>query len=806
MLSVIDDVRSAARYLRRRPLFAVAVTATLAAAIAVASTSYGVARAVLWRALPYDDSQQLVFVWEETSQDGQPRASRVTGARYAAWRDTSGPFSSLALFGAAGFTVETAEGATSVRGVRVSANFFDTLGIRPMLGRSFAPNDERPGSERVVVLANGFWRERLGGRPEAVGETIRLGGQPYRVVGVMPSLTFPAWPVNPATVTLDADSRQVWVPITRTAALDQSAGAHVFGVVGRLSPGVTLEQARDRLLATSTPAAPDPHGARLELIRDQFVRDARTPLVALTAAALAVLLIACANVATLYVSAFEVRRGELAVRAAVGAGVPRLVRQLAVEALLLVAAGAAAGMFLTRAALAFVPDLLPASVPLLTVPAVDGHVTAFAGGLALLACLMFTAWPVGRLITTGPLPRGAIRQSRGPVYRVLVIAQVALTMGLVPAAVLLSRSLASVQREDPGFAIQRVLAVDIGLPASGASAERLVRIEQDLLAAIMQRPGVRAVAAAYDHPLEANWSENPTIVGDARSPDDQRHAELRIVSPGYFEAMQVRRVDGRTLTERDTLDTPGVAVVNEAFARDVGGRVLGRTLRTNTPRFVVGAAAPSEFTIVGIVGNERFRGLERPALPAFYLSTRQFPQGGFSLLVHTSTDPMRVVADLRSTIRSVDDRITFDRAMSLESVLGQQLVSRQVTTHVIAAFAIAALALAALGIYSVLTVFVGSRAHEIGVRLAIGASPSSVRRSVIGDTLRITSLGVLLGFVLTTLAGRLIRHLLVDVSPSDPATLGGVVLAVFTVAAGAALVPAARAARIDPVGMLRGER
>jgi hypothetical protein len=292
-----DELRWALRYARRHPAFAGAVILTLAGAIAAVTTAVGLANAVLWRALPFDAASRLVFVWEEVERDGQRHPSRVTGARHAAWRDTHNGLASIALFGATGFTLESGGGAASIRGVRVSTNYFDTLGIRPAVGRTFVAADEAPGDHRVVILSHMLWQERFGGRRDAVGETLRLSGQPYTIVGVMPPVTFPAWPVNPATVTLDADSRQLWVPIPRTPELDLSGHAHVFGVVARLAPGVTEREVVERLNRTSNAAAADPHRAHLTPLREQFVADARAPLMALAGATLAVLLIACANLA-----------------------------------------------------------------------------------------------------------------------------------------------------------------------------------------------------------------------------------------------------------------------------------------------------------------------------------------------------------------------------------------------------------------------------------------------------------------------------------------------------------------------------
>lgn len=780
------------------------VTVTLAASIAAATTAFGLARAVLWRTLPFDDAARLVFVWEESDRDGLPQPSRVTGARYAAWRDQRGAFTALAMFGAAGFTLDSPDGAVSVRGARVSANYFETLGIRPVLGRGFLRADQTLGSHRVVILSSPFWRQRYGGRRDIVGEIVRLNGEPYTIVGVMPPVTFPAWPVNPAAVTLDPESRQLWVPIPHTAELDQSGRAHVFGVVARLAPGVDPRAATDRLNLTADPSAPDPHRARLVPLREQFVADARTPLLVLAAATLAVLLIACANLAALYASAFESRRGELAIRSALGAGTERLVRQLALETLLLVVVGTCGGLAVAHMALSTLPGLLPPSLPFLTTPSVDTGVVLFAIVLASVAVVMIAGWPVARLLRTARMPRGTAAAPRRLVYRALVVGQVAVTVALAVAGGLLGQSLTTITRQHPGFVIDGVLTATIALPATSADAGQVTRAEQRALAALAALPGVQAAAAAYDHPLEANWSEAPELIGDSGTTGEPRQVELRIVSPGYFDALGVELLDGRALNEHDRIDGPGVAVVNEAFAREAGGRVIGRRLRSGTPRFMY-PAAPAQFEIVGVVNNERVGGLEQPAPPAYYLSTRQFPQTSLTILVRTTGDPLAMAPALRTALRAADPATTVDRPVPLRQILSDQLVARTVTTDLIGGFALTAVALAALGMYGLLAVLVSSRRRELGVRLAIGASPASVARLVIGDSLWNAGLGVVLGGVLSVITGRLIQGLLVDVSPHDPITLAVVVAALLSVAAVAALLPARRAARIDPVDALRAD-
>lgn len=808
MLDLItNDIRAALRQARRRPVLALAVTATLAVAIGAATTAIGLASAVLWRPLPFSDADRLVFVWEEVGAEADRQPARVTGARYAAWRDASGDaFSSLALFGATGFATDSPAGAVSVRGVRTSAAYFDTLGISAALGRTFTPDDELPGGERVVVLSHSFWRERFGGRADVLGEALMLSGQPFTVIGVMPPAVYPGWPVNPATVTIDPEARQFWVPIARTPQLDQSSRAHVFGVVARLAPGVTASQARAVLNRATDRSAPDAHGAHVAPLREQFVRDARTPLLALAGAALAILLIACANLASLFVTSFEARRVEFATRAALGASAGRLIRQVALEALLLSLVGGLFGLAAARLALGVLPALLPPAVPFLTVPGLDLTVSVFAIALAVVAGIIMTAWPIHRLVSVSPAPRGLPDKAKGGVYRLLVVSQISVTVALVAVAGLLSQSLQSVRGEDPGFDIRDVFVADVGLPTPVPLDPRRVAVaEQQLLEAVAQVPGVRGVATAYDHPLEANWSETPTILGDAAAPESRRQAELRIVSPGYFEALGVDILEGRALTADDDLDASGAVVVNEELARELGGRAVGRRLRTGTPQFLYGEDVPNEFVIVGVARNERFRGLEASAQPAFYLSTRQFPQTGVSILARTSGDPLRAAGAIRFAVRGVDRAITFNRATTMERVLAEQLVARRVTTSVIGGLAGAALALAALGLYGLLAVLVAGRTREIGVRLALGAPPHLVARGVVRESLQNTIVGVGVGVGLAVVAGRFVQSLLVGVSAGDPRTLGAVAAMLMGVSLLAALWPAMRAARVDPVEALRAE-
>jgi putative ABC transport system permease protein len=807
-MTLLDDIKWSARIARRRPLFTLTVAATLAVSIAAATTTYGLATAVLWRPLPFADEDRLVFVWESQEIDGQRRPARVTSGRAVEWRNGTRSLSSMAVFAAAGLTAEAPDGAVPLHGVRVSADYFDVLALRPLLGRTFLPEDERPGAPRVIVLSHALWQERYGADPRVVGSRVRLSGAAHTIVGVMPPVVTPGWPANPAIVTIDARSREFWIPIARTPQFDQQMRAHVYGVVARLAPGVTRDQAAAELTGLVSPDAADRHGAEVTPLRDQFVSDARLPLLAVVGAALAVLLIACANLAALQATAIEARRPELAVRAAIGAGRSRLLQQLGVESAMMAAAGGLGGVALARVALNEVPSRLPPSVPLLTLPSLDWRVVAFALAITALAGAALALWPIVRL-TRAPASRGVAAGGRRFVFRGLVVAQVAVTAALAVAAALLTQSLGTVRRGDPGFVIDNVLVTTVGLPAAVARDPSMITgIESRMLQAIGARPGVIGAALAYDHPLQANWIDSVTIIGDtaAGTSGAPGQAELRIVSPGYFAALGVELLDGRPFGPRDDLSAPGAVMVNEAFARTLApGLVLGRTLRSSAASFTWGDRAPRVYTIVGIVENERFRGLEQPVQPAVYVSTLQFPQQGTALLVRTAGDPLALAADVRTVVRAVEPGATMAAPQSLSGILRDQLVTRRATTDVFGGFAAAALVLAALGLYGLTAGVVSSRTREIGVRLALGATPGAVARHVVDDSLITAGAGVAVGLVLALGAGRLIQGLLVGVGSRDPVTLAVVAATLLIVAALAAVLPARRAASVDPATVLRGE-
>jgi putative ABC transport system permease protein len=799
------ELRGSWRYLTRHRISSLAVILTLAVGFTAALTTVAVARSVLWRPLPFPQADRLVFVWESPADDDAGAPTRVTAARYAEWRDHNTVFADIAAFGAAGLTIDTADGRRAIRGVRVTARYFSVLGVTPAIGRTFIDSDEASGAPPVIVLSHALWTTAFGARRDVIGTAARFGATTYTVIGVMPPIVSPGWPANPAVVSLDREQRQFWVPIARTPQFESSGRAHVLGVVARLAPGRSPADATQALRRTAPSGAPDPHSGVATPFREQFVRDARGPLMLLLAAACAVLLTTATNLAGLQAAAFERRRAEFSVRAALGAGLPRLLRQLLVESLVLSVLGAALALAATTVLLAWLPSRLPSSIPLLTATTVDAPTILIAVGLMLVMSVILCAWPAMRMATAAPAPRGVAGRAGTPIFRSLVIAQITVTVGLISAAALLGASLRNVYGQNAGFAIDHRLIVDLSLPAATNTPESVIAGLGEVTHAVAALPGVRGVAASYDHPLAANWSGVFGLIGDAPTAEGpNRDAELRIVSPSYFATAGADVIDGRAFTDDDVAARPGVALINAAMARSIGGTVIGRQLTTGAPSSW-GPPAPAEVTIIGIVEDERFRGLESASRPAVYLSTLQFPQTTLSLIVRTSGDPEALSAAARLAAGRALPSLTVGRVTTLERLLNEQLAARRATTGVVVAFALGTLALAALGLYGLMAVSVDNRRREFGVRVALGASPGSLATDVVMRALRWTTFGVAGGLASSLLTNRLLAGLLFGVQASDPLILALVaaVLAVVTVVA--TLTPALRAARVDPLEALRGE-
>jgi predicted permease len=801
-----QDMRGAWRQMKRRPGVTLAMMAILTLALTAAAVAFGVARGVLWRPLPFPEASRLVFVWERVEGDGTPGPARVTGRRFIDWRTRTSSFTSMSAFGAASLQVEGPDGINNVRGVRVSASFLDTLGVVPALGRGFTPVDQAPGAPRVVILSNAYWRQRMAGRTDVIGQALRVPGASYTIVGVMPDIWMPAWPVNPAAVTLDPESRQLWVPMAPDTALAESGRSHVMGVVGRLKDGRTLEMAEQELERSRRPDDLDRHGAMVRPFRAQVTGPARGPLVTLIGAAFCVWLVACLNLAALQLATFERRREEFATRFALGAAPRRLAAQLWIESAALVAAASLAALAATAGVFSALPARLSAHVPFVALPTVDVNVVVMVTGLACMTVALLTLWPMRRVQGLKGLEQQRALTVNPRVFRTLVVAQLAGTVALVVVSALLLRSFRVLQARDPGFDVRNVVAMDLGLPAARfAKPEPVTVFETALRDRLSAAPWADGAALAYDHPLEANWLDNVTIIGgpEGSAGDAAAQSQLRIVSPTYFRTLGVRVVEGRAFEDHEGLSSAGVVMVNEAFMRRTP-LTLGRRLRVSAPRFNWGAGVPEEFAIVGVVEDERFRGLEADVEPAVYVSTRQFPLSNFVLLVRASTARSDFGHALRALVRQVEPSVSLTAVTTMQDVQADQQLTRTLTTDLVGGFAGLSLLLASVGLHGLLTLIVTGRRREIGIRLALGASRGTVAGLVIRESVRPMLIGVLAGLLLAQLAGDSVRALLVDITASDPWSLAGVTIFMLIVGVAAAAVPARQATRVDPARTLRG--
>jgi putative ABC transport system permease protein len=806
--AVRQDGRAAVRRLMCRPVRSIALCLMLAAAFTATLVAFAVADAILWRDLPFRDPGRLVAVWEHTATASGGDASRITPSRFVDWADHASAFSSVAAFGAAGFQVEDGNSVTSVRGVRVSGHFFELLGVAPVAGRLLTRADQEAGAPPVVVLSHDYWRTRYAGRTSAVGETLRLSGRAYTVVGVLPDIWLPAWPVNPATIQLDREHRQLWVPLAPVSTLAQNRNSHLLGAIGRLADGVSVDAATEQLTAMAAPGNPDPHGGVVRSLRSQMVQQTRGPLLILLAAACCVLLVAALNLAAIDLASFESRLTEFRVRAALGASAGALSRQLFAESLPVVVASALLATGASHAALVLVASQLSNRLPLMTTPRLDSVALVVLAGLAVLVAVVMTAWPVLRARSFSRLrDRGEARVIgvRPGVFRALIVGQLSGAVALVLVSTVLVQSFMAIGARDPGFDPTDVHMMEISLPRDRyRSPEAIVatgRLLRERLAAL---PGARAATLSHDHPFEANWLDVVTVRGrvDGTDGDAGSQAQLRIVDPGYVEAMRAHLVDGYGFDSLLAPSDDGVVLVNEAFVQRERVSV-GQALTLSSPSGTWGNVVPSTFTIAGVVGDERFRGLEADSEPAVYVSTHQFPQTDLTLLVRFAPGTAPDAAAFRAAVRNVESRASLGVVKPLVDVEAAQRAPRTLMTALIGSFASGALVLAATGLYGMLSLMVAARQRDIGVRLALGASPRRIRRQVIADGFLPVVTGVVFGVGLALLTSTALSAFLVDVTLLAPATLTITIVMVAGIALAASIGPAFRASRTDPTVMLR---
>jgi predicted permease len=808
----LQDIRFSGRLFSRNRATTAAAVLALAVGIGASTAVFSVVHGVLLRPLPYVEEERIVAI---TQVGARGQSMRFSDPNFEDVRDQNRSLQSIAEYAV---RVESVVGGTEpVRAAvaAVSRSFFEVFRVRPVAGHLFDAQEALPGAAPTALVSHAYWRRSLGAAADLSALRLRIEGRLHAVIGVLPpGFSFPA----------DAE---VWIPRALYPRYD-SRTAHNWEVVGRLRDGLGVREARADLSGLARRLAAQ-YGddtwmvdASVRPLREALTGDARPALLLLLGAVFFLLLVACANVANLLLAQAAARQRELSIRIAVGAGRGRLVRQLLTEALLLSLAGGAVGVLLARWAVNGLLALEPGKLPRVREVAVDLPVIAFA----FAACLV-TASAIGlvtALRATGaaaPLVLRGARGSSGPASRrtlaSLVLSQVAATVVLLVGASLLGRSLLRLLSTDPGFRVGSVVAMDVALPAAEGEEgwARRVWLHDEVIARLQELPGVREVGAINLVPLAGDGANGTFAVTDHeaarleelealfKNPSATGEAHFRIASEGYFRAFRIPLVRGRLFDASDSPDRPHAAVVSESLARQrwpsedpIGKRVQFGNMDGDLRLF----------TIVGIVGDVRDAGLDRPPRPTFYANARQRPRAASALtfVVHTEGPPATLVAAARGIVRGIDPDLP-PRFRTVEELRSSSVADRRFALWLLGAFAASALALAALGIYGVASYSVARRAQEVGIRMALGAQPREVVALVVGEGARPVVAGAAIGIGAAFALTRLMTSLLYGVDPGDPLTLVGVAALLAIVALAATLVPARRATRVDPVGALRAE-
>jgi putative ABC transport system permease protein len=805
----LAELRHAGRALLRQPVFTLHVLLTLAVGIGATTAVFSVLNAVVLEPLPYPDSARLVVLWERHPEKGLVR-ERVAPGKFLDWRRENQVFAGVA---AAWHTPAnlTAQGAPErVNLARVTASWFPTLGIAPRAGRALLADDARPESVRVAVVSTRLWQRRFGSDPKALGHTITLDGELFTIVGIMPPT--PAYP----------EEVDVWVPLVLGV---WNRVSHSLLVIARLNPGIDVPRAQadmDRIGRQLQQVNPETdRGWRVGVValQDDLVGGVRRWFLLLAGSVALVLLVGCANVANLFAARGIDRQREIAIRAALGAGRGQLAFHVLAESLVLSAVGGVLGVLGAALAVRLFAGLIPATVPRVEEVGVDARVLAFSAGLSLVVAALAGFAPA--LQATGrDLAMSQVEGSRGgmPGRRVrrfqrgLVVSEVAMAFVLLVGAGLVIQSLIGLQHVDPGFRTGRVLTARVSLPLSldryRKEASRSA-FWQLLLVRVDGLPGVEAAGLTSSLPF--GGTEVPfRFRVEGRPADtfaDLLEAEYRAVSPSYFRVMGIALRDGRAFSDRDGHDGAGVAIVNDTMAHRLSGWRLGDTSGRGVLGQRISVQGPDGpwWPIVGVVADVRHVGLDTAARPEIYVPFVQEGWPEMTVVVRTAGEPLALAEPLRRLVQQLDPEEPVHHVSALADLVDRSLSTRRFSTTLLTVFAAAALLLSMIGIHGVLSYLVSRRRHEIGVRMAIGATRRDVVGLVLAEGLRLTLAGEIVGLVLALVLARALASVLFGVGSRDPLTLAALFITLALTALVAMLVPARRAAGVDPLMVLRHE-
>ncbi len=811
MSTLFQDLRYGLRMLAKNPAFTAIAVVTLALGTGANTAIFSVINAALLRPLPYQSPDRLVHLWEtKPTQDfSQYEASYPD---YLEWKEGSHSFEGMAGYQGYGQSVTRTGGnqPEQLFGAGVTSNFFSVLGVRPALGRPFVAGEDQPGAAKVVLLSYGFWQRRFGGNPNAIGSTLILNGDVYTVVGVLaPSFQF-----------APAGEADLWLPLQPTPNQLTKRFFHWLNVIARLRPGVTREQAAAEMQAMARRIAqedPQYHadtGIRVDKLRDKIVGQVRPLLLVLFGAVSFLLLIACANVANLLITRSAVRRKEIAIRVALGAGRGRLVRQILTEGMLLALLGGGLGVVFAvwgiGLLMAAIPDSIINFMPYLHGLGLDGRILAFTVGATLLTGILFSLAPAlqawksdvhDAIKERGWASRGVLRQG---LRNFLVVSEVALALVLLVGAALMVTSTVRLVNADPGFNRRGLLTMLVSLPGSRYSNDsELTRFHQQLLDRVTTLPGVKGVGTVSVLPLAGGgWTGTVHVEGrGGQGGGEDPEVNVRSVSDTYFRTMGIPLLQGRLFTDHDNGSSAKVVIVNRAL--------VGRVIPDMNPvgQRISFPFAPGPWEIVGVVRDENVTSLDAQFSPAVYFPYLQSPDQYMNLVVRSEADPASLAAAIRGQVQELDREIPVYRVMTMEQIISNSPSTflRRYPALLIGAFAGIALLLAIVGIYGVISYSVAQRTHEIGVRMALGAQRIDVLRLVVREGLVLALIGVGIGVVGALGLTRFLSSLLYGIRAADPSVFLAVSLALVGVAMLASYIPARRATKVDPMVALRYE-
>ena len=798
---MIKDIRYALRALARRPGFTAIAVITLALGIGANTAIFSVVYGVLLRPLAYPEAERLVAL-RESNPSKQPD-SQVAPANFLEWQHQNTVFSDLAVYRTVSYNLTGDGNPERLLAGRVSSGLFKTLGVQPILGREFSPEEDQLGHEKVVIISERLWQHRFGSAADVIGKTLRLSGEDFIVIGVMPKyLRLP-----------DQRERDLWTPIAFTE--NERIFHHVRFVeaVARLRPGITLDQAQAEMSAIAgrlSQAHPDANGGwtiRVSPVLDFAVGDARKILWILFSAVGLVLLIACANVTNLLLARAATRQKEIAIRVALGAGRLRILRQLLTESLLLALLGAAVAWPMAHWGLRALLAIAPADLPRLAEVTIDNRALLFTLAISLLTGLIFGLAPALQLINANAnqtLKDGGSEGNRGGTGRrignLLIAGEVALAVMLLVGSGLLLRTIWQLHNVSPGFDDRNALAVTVQLSDKKyADTKQVAQFSQELIEQVSTLPGVEATGVARILPIAHELTVGYYVEGRPREPDNQLpQTNYSAVSADYFKAMRIPLLAGRTFNDRDNQQSARVAIVSAELVQRVfpGENPIGRRINV--------ATGPENFReIVGVVGDVKQQGLVRGSSPHVYESFSQAPSNFMTLIVRGSSDPTAFVPAIRSKVLELDHELPLQRVTTLDKIISNSIRQQRFTSVVLSVFAVVALVLTVAGLYGVISYSVAQRTRELGIRVALGAQVSDVLRLVLKQGMTFVLVGEVIGIASAYALTGLIQGLLFGVTATDKATFIAVAVSLFIVALVACYVPARRATKVDPLIALK---